>query len=143
MLRIAKLSDYATGLMVRLTINPERTVSAQQLATELGLPRPTVASLLKKLGRAGLVASTRGAGGGYSLTRDAKQISLADVVTAIEGPIAMIECALNDGRCGLERDCATREQWRAVNQTVQAALMLMSLADMAKPVASQRRMDDG
>jgi len=143
MLRIAKLSDYATGLMVRLSNSPGRMVSAQQLATELGLPQPTVAALLKKLGRAGLVASTRGAGGGYSLTRDPKQISLADVVTAIEGPIAMIECALDDGRCSVEKDCATKEQWRAINQTVQAALMLMSLADMAKPVASQRRMDDG
>jgi FeS assembly SUF system regulator len=143
MLRIAKLSDYATGLMVRLSNSPGRMVSAQQLATELGLPLPTVASLLKKLGRAGLVASARGAGGGYSLTRDPQLISLADVVTAIEGPIAMIECALDDGRCSVEKDCATKEQWRAINHTVQAALMLMSLADMAKPVARLRRMDDG
>ncbi|MFA5081780.1 MAG: SUF system Fe-S cluster assembly regulator [Hydrogenophilaceae bacterium] len=143
MLKIAKLTDYATGLMVQLSQSPQRRVSAQQLATELGLPKATVAGLLKKLGRAGLVASTRGAGGGYSLTREPRAIALTDVITAIEGPLALTECALADGRCSLEKDCATRPHWRSINQAVQATLALMNLADMTRPPARLRRMDNG
>lgn len=143
MLKIAKLTDYATGLMVQLSSSPERRVSAQQLATELGLPPPTVATLLKRLGRAGLVAAARGAGGGYSLARAPAAISLAEVVAAIEGPVALTDCALADGRCVRERDCATRAHWRAVNQRIQAALAALSLAEMARPPAPTRRMDDG
>jgi FeS assembly SUF system regulator len=143
MLRIAKLTDYATGLMVQMSLSPSRQVSAQQLAVELGLPQPTVAALLKKLGRAGLVASVRGAGGGYTLARAPRTISLTDVITAIEGPIALTACALGDGHCDLENGCATRLRWRAINQTVQATLAMMNLADMAKPPARPRRMDNG
>lgn len=143
MLRIAKLTDYATGLMIQLSESPERKVSAQQLAVELGLPQPTVAILLKKLGRAGLVAGTRGAGGGYSLARAPRTISLADVVAAIEGPVALTECALEDGRCSLETHCATRRHWRSINQAVQSTLALMNLADMTGAPARPRRMDNG
>lgn len=141
MLKIAKLTDYATGLMVQLSQSPGRRVSAQQLATELGLPQPTVATLLKKLGRAGLVDSMRGAGGGYCLTRAPRSITVADVVAAVEGPVALTACALTDGCCALERDCATRSHWRSLNRTVQAALTAMSLADMTVPLA--RRMEHG
>lgn len=143
MLRIAKLTDYATGLMVQLSQNPGRRVSALQLATELGLPQATVATLLKKLARAGLVVSARGVGGGYSLARVPDAISLAEVVAAIEGPLTLTECALADGRCRLEKDCATRGHWRAINARVQAALAAMSLADMTMPAARPRRMDNG
>ncbi len=133
MLRIAKLTDYATGLMTQMAHQPERWVSAQQLAVELSLPAPTVARLLKLLGRAGLVVSQRGKGGGYGLARPAREISVAEVIAAIEGPVALTECALGDGRCSLERDCATRANWRVINQAVQVALEAVSLADMAAP----------
>ena len=86
MLRIGKLTDYATGLMAQLAHAPERNVSAQQLAFELGLPGPTVGALLKRLGRAGLVRSVRGAAGGYGLARAPEAISVADIISAIEGP---------------------------------------------------------
>lgn len=142
-MRIGKLSDYASMLMVQMSRAPERKVSAQQLAMELGLPRPTVATLLKKLGRAGLVVSTRGAGGGYGLARAPQAISLADVVAAIEGPVELTACAIADGRCSLERDCGVRQQWRSINQSIQSTLMLTSLADMARPAARMRRMDNG
>ncbi len=133
MLRIAKLTDYATGLMTQMAHQPGRWVSAQQLAVELGLPAPTVARLLKLLGRAGLVVSQRGKGGGYGLARPAREISVAEVIAAIEGPVALTECALGDGRCSLERDCATRANWRVINQAVQVALEAVSLADLAAP----------
>lgn len=133
MLRIAKLTDYATGLMTQMAHQPGRWVSAQQLAQELSLPAPTVARLLKLLGRAGLVVSQRGKGGGYGLARPAREISVAEVIAAIEGPVALTECALGDGRCNLERDCATRANWRMISQAVQVALEAVSLADMAAP----------
>jgi FeS assembly SUF system regulator len=133
MLRIAKLTDYATTLMTHMARFPERRVSAQQLAQETGLPPPTVANLLKRLTRAGLVCSTRGAAGGYGLSRLPQAISMGAVITAIEGPVALTECALGQGRCELEADCITRVNWRLISHVVSVALESVSLADMAKP----------
>jgi len=133
MLRIAKLTDYATLLMVRLAHEPARCFSAAQLADELGLPQPTVAKLLKRLLRAQLLGSVRGAGGGYSLSHAPHAISVADVVNAIEGPVALTECARGQGHCALENDCATRANWQLISRAVRVALEAVSLADMAKP----------
>lgn len=135
MLRISKLTDYAIGLMVQLAVPPDRLVSAQQLAGELRLPLPTVASLLKRLCRAGMVRGSRGAAGGYSLMRPPAAISVAEVITIIEGPVALTECALGDGMCGLESDCATRANWRQISAAVRVALEAVSLAAMARPSA--------
>ena len=133
MLRIAKLTDYATVLMVRLAREPGRCFSAAQLADELGVPQPTVAKLLKRLLRAHLLASARGVGGGYSLALAPHAISVADVVGAIEGPLALTECARGKGNCSLERGCATRANWQLINHALQVALQAVSLADMARP----------
>ena len=134
MLRISKLTDYATALMTLLAAMPERRVSAQQLAAESGLPLPTVAALLKRLGRAGLVRGSRGVAGGYSLVRPPKEISVAEIIAVIEGPVALTECALGDGNCSLEGDCTTRANWRQISRAVQVALEAVSLADMARPL---------
>jgi FeS assembly SUF system regulator len=133
MLRIAKLTDYATVLMVRLAREPARCFSAAQLAGELGLPLPTVSKLLKRLLQAQLLTSVRGAGGGYSLAHAPRAVSVADVVAAIEGPVALTECALGKGNCSLERDCATRANWHVISRAVRVALEAISLADMALP----------
>jgi FeS assembly SUF system regulator len=133
MLRIAKLTDYATGLMARLARAPGRQMSAQAMSQEMDLPLPTVAMLLKRLARAGLVQSFRGADGGYCLARPAAAISIAEVITAIDGPVALTECALGVGRCSLEAGCATRANWQLINRAVQGALESVSLADMAEP----------
>jgi FeS assembly SUF system regulator len=136
MLRIAKLTDYAVGLTTRMAAMPETRISAQQLAGELGLPAPTVAALLKKLSRAGLVVSLRGVDGGYLLARPARSISVADIIAAIEGPVALTECALRAGVCGLEAACATRDNWRLISRAVRVALEAVSLADMAGDMTS-------
>lgn len=133
MLRIAKLTDYATLLMVRLAREPAHYFSAAQLADELGVPQPTVAKLLKRLLRAQLLTSVRGAAGGYSLAQAPRAISVADVVNAIEGPVAMTECARGRGNCSLEQDCATRANWQLISRAVRVALEAVSLADMAMP----------
>lgn len=141
MLRISKLTDYATALLVQLARRGDVHVSAQQLAVELGLPPPTVARLLKRLAQAGLVVSQRGKGGGYGLARPAREIDLARVIAAIDGPVALTECALGDGHCGLERDCATKANWRLISQAVRVALEAVSLADLAAPAARAVRVD--
>lgn len=133
MLRIAKLTDYATGLMVQLARAPGRQKSAQQMSREMGLPLPTVARLLKRLARSGLVQSFRGVGGGYCLARAPQAISVADVIAAIEGPVALTECAVGVGQCSLEAGCATRVNWQFISRAVQVALESVSLTDMAAP----------
>jgi FeS assembly SUF system regulator len=139
MLRIGKLTDYATGLMAQLAHSPQRNVSAQQLALELGLPGPTVGAVLKRLCRAGLVRSVRGAAGGYGLVRAPETISVAAIITAIEGPVALTECALGEGNCSLEAACATRANWRQISRAVQVALETLSLADLAAPAGTTAR----
>lgn len=134
MLRIVKLTDYATLLLARLARDAGVPRSAQRLAEELAMPAPTVAKLLKRLARAELVRSHRGVNGGYCLTRAPEMISLAEVVAAIEGPVALTECALGGGNCALEPACTMRSQWQSISQTVQNALESVSIADMAAPM---------
>ncbi|MBS1218556.1 MAG: system Fe-S cluster assembly regulator [Proteobacteria bacterium] len=140
MLRIAKLTDYATVLMVRLARDPARCFSAAQLADELGVPLPTVAKLLKSLLQARLLTSARGAVGGYTLAHAPHAISVADVVNAIEGPVALTECSLGKGNCSREKDCATRTNWQLISRAVRVALETVSLADMALPRMQTIRM---
>jgi len=140
MLRIAKLTDYATVLMVRLARDPARCFSAAQLADELGVPLPTVAKLLKSLLQARLLTSARGAVGGYTLAHAPHAISVADVVKAIEGPVALTECSLGKGNCSREKDCATRANWQLISHAVRVALETVSLADMALPRMQTIRM---
>jgi FeS assembly SUF system regulator len=140
MLRIAKLTDYATVLMVRLAHDPSRCFSATQLSDELGLPLPTVSKLLKRLLQAELLTSLRGAGGGYSLAHAPRAVSVADVVSAIEGPVALTECSLGKGSCSLEKSCATRANWQLISRAVRVALEAVSLADMAMPQIQAIRM---
>lgn len=140
MLRIAKLTDYATVLMVRLARDPARCFSAAQLADELGVPLPTVAKLLKSLLQARLLTSARGAVGGYTLAHAPHAISVADVVNAIEGPVALTECSLGKGNCSREKDCATRANWQLISRAVRVALETVSLADMALPRMQTIRM---
>ncbi|MBS4097611.1 MAG: SUF system Fe-S cluster assembly regulator [Sulfuricella sp.] len=133
MLRILKLTDYAAGLLARLARNAGERMSAQALAGEVGLPLPTVAKLLKTLTRAGLVQSTRGANGGYGLSRPAEKISLAEVIAAIEGPLALTECTAPHGKCSVAEKCLTRPHWQTVSRAVQHSLEAFSIAEMAGP----------
>lgn len=133
MLRILKLTDYAASLLARLARDAGQRMSAQKLAAELGLPLPTVAKLLKKLAQAQLVLSTRGTSGGYSLARPAQQISLAEVIAAIEGPLALTECAAAHGKCNVAEHCQTRANWQMVSRALEHSLASFSIAEMASP----------
>jgi len=134
MLRLSKMTDYAVVVMGEMARRPQETMTATGLAERTSLPAPTVQKILKLIARDGLAVSIRGAAGGYRLARGAADISVAEVIAAIDGPIALTECV--DGApngCGVGQVCAMRGNWDRVNRAVQSALESVSLADMARP----------
>ena len=133
MLRVTKLTDYATLVLTVLAARPGDVLSAPDLAEHAGLAAPTVAKVLKPLAQAGLVEGFRGANGGYRLARDPAAINLVEIVEAMEGPLGMTECSLHDGQCGIEQSCGVRANWRRINDVVADALRGVSLAEMLQP----------
>ena len=134
MLRISKMTDYAIMVMVELYASQGEVLSAHALAERSHLELPTVSKVLKLLVNTGLVDSYRGANGGYSLEREASGISVAEIITAIEGPIAMTECSVEEGLCAQESICSLRGNWQRISVAVANAMEGVSLAEMAQPV---------
>src|SRR3546814_9860298 len=114
---------------------PGTRLSAALVAEQTGVPLPTVQKLMGRLAQSGLLASARGTGGGFILARAADAISLADIVEAVDGPIAMTAC-VEEGRhdCGLETACRVRPHWQAVNGAIKGALAGVSLESLAHGV---------
>ena len=133
MIRITKQADYGIILLLRLARDPGSLRSATDLAEATALPAPMAGKILKALAREGLLSSKRGAQGGYSLARLPEAISVADIVSALDGPIAITDCL--DEACGCERrpDCPTHGHWRWINGAIQTALASVNLADMLAP----------
>lgn len=130
MLRLSKLTDYAVVVLVRLSAAPGVQTSPG-IAAGIGLPEPTVAKVLKALAGHGLVASQRGARGGYRLMRPLSAIPVAEVIAAVDGPIALTACVDgSSGCCESEHLCPMRGRWDPVNTAIRAALSAISLADM-------------
>lgn len=136
MIRIAKLTDYAVVLLVFMARAPQGVVhAARDLADESGLPLPTVSKVLKCLSREGLVASHRGARGGYTLAKAPTAIRVSEIISAMEGPVAVTECNGNcNVACELESTCPVRDNWQVINAVVQRSLANFTLADMAHPL---------
>ena len=132
MLRISKLTDYAILMMVELTRTGE-VLSAHALAERVRIETPTAGKVLKLLAGAGLVESFRGASGGYRVTRLPQDISVAEVIAAIEGPIAMTECSVEPGLCLQESSCNLRSNWQRISVAVARALEGVTLAEMSAP----------
>lgn len=133
MLRLPKLTDYAVVVLGALAQEAGRVVTMPELASRAGLPEPTVAKILKKLGKCGILAAQRGTRGGYRLLRDPAAITVADIVVALDGPVALTECAGDrHGQCGMESRCAMRGQWNAINRAIAGVLAGVSLADMQR-----------
>jgi FeS assembly SUF system regulator len=133
MLRVSKLTDYATVVMTCLAESGDEVLSAQLLAERARLETPTVSKVLKKLAQAGLVDSWRGVNGGYRLAREPRLISVADMVTAMEGPIGMTECCAHSGLCNHESHCGVRVNWQRISDAIRVALEGVTLADMMTP----------
>lgn len=133
MLRVTRLTDYATVVLTVLAARPDDVLSAAELAERAGLEAPTVSKVLKPLAQAGLVEGFRGAHGGYRLARPPQDISLVEIVEAMEGPLAMTECSLDEHLCGIAHQCGVRANWRRINDVVADALRGVSLAQMLSP----------
>ena len=132
MLRISKLTDYGTVMLAHLAGNPSSVCSAADVAATTGIALPTVSKLLKSLGHAGLVTSTRGANGGYKLARAPQHISAADVIDALEGPVSITECSATDSNCEHEHVCNVGGSWQQINIVIRIALEDISLLDLLK-----------
>lgn len=133
-MRLSSMADYAVVTMSAAARHcGSARVSAAQLAEETGLPAPTVQKLVSRLTAAGLLRSSRGAGGGLKLARPAATINLADIIEAVEGPIAMTAC-VEMGRhdCGLEASCTVRPHWGIVNSALRGALAEVPLTRLAE-----------
>lgn len=133
MVRLGKLTDYAVVIMSHLAQEAGLARSAQEVAQQLNLALPTVSKILKVLARAGLLLSQRGARGGYRLARAAEQITLVEVIDAMEGPFALTECSVGEGICSQEGQCRLPGSWRQINRMVRSTLEGVSLAQMLRP----------
>lgn len=133
-MRLSSLADYAVVMMSAAArhCGVSGRLNATLLAGETGLPLPTVQKLVSRLSAAGLIESARGTGGGFRLARPPSAISLADIVEAIEGPIAMTAC-LEHGRheCCIEENCRVKPHWNVVNEAVRGSLAGVSLTQLA------------
>lgn len=134
MIRLSKLTDYAIVVMSEMGRRPDATHTVAQLAERTGVPAPTVAKLMKSLAPAGLMRSQRGASGGYVLASPPAEITVADIVVALDGPIALTACVDGaDDQCGVESLCPMRGGWEKINTAIRAALESVTLADMMAP----------
>src|SRR5687768_5255045 len=131
MLRIGKLTDYATVILATLAADRSRQLNAGTLAERTHIASPTVSKLLKQLQRAGLVNSTRGTHGGYQLAREPEQISAAAILDALEGPLALTQCSAGSGHCDIEHTCSTGRAWQKLNLAIRRSLSEISLAQLA------------
>ena len=132
MIRLNKLTDYAVVVLAQMANDTDAVVTAPKLARDTGVPAPTVAKLLKALVRAEILTSQRGAGGGYVLGQAASDITVADIISALEGPISLTACVDgNDLTCEVETLCPMRGNWDKVNRAIRNALESVTLAEMA------------
>lgn len=132
MLRISKLTDYGTVVLAHLAEHQATVCSAADVAAATGVALPTVSKLLKLLARAGLVTSTRGANGGYRLSLPPHEISAADVIDALDGPVSITECSASDGDCEHEGVCSVGGAWQRINVAIRQALCDVTLNDLVK-----------
>src|SRR5437764_1712473 len=131
-MRLSDLADYAVVLMTAAARRPAAArLSATELSAETGVPLPTAQKLMGQLAACGLLRSMRGAAGGFSLARPAEAISLADIVEAVEGPIALSACSDGKFDCALDAHCRVKPHMGVVGDAVRGALGAVSLTELA------------
>ncbi len=139
MLRLTNLADYAVVVMTAAARCDGGSLSAASVAARTSIPAPTVAKIMGLLKRGGLLASSRGVAGGFRLASVPSAISVADIVEAVDGPIALTNCQHGEvSACALEGSCTVRPHWKPINVAVRAALAAVTLADLAGPAAAVR-----
>ncbi len=140
MLRMSKLADYGLVLLTHMAQEDVPGVTtAHELAARSHVPLPTVSKILKELSRAGIVLSHRGRRGGYSLSRAPQEISVASVLEALEGPVALTECSTTPGVCSLEPVCVVKGHWGPISRAIQRTLERLPLSALgSRPVTLRR-----
>ncbi|MGL6029232.1 MAG: SUF system Fe-S cluster assembly regulator [Legionella sp.] len=133
MLRISKLADYGTVVMVYLAKHSQALCNARDIALHTHLAVPTVSKILKRLTSAGLLSSVRGVTGGYRLQRHATEISVSQIIYALEEHRGFTECSLQPNDCSLQGVCTIQGNWRLISHAIEAALDSVSLDVLAKP----------
>lgn len=129
---MSKLTDYGTLVLSQLAANGAAPSSAGAVASTTRIALPTVSKLLKALTRSGLVVSTRGVHGGYALARAPEEITAAEIIDALEGPVAITECSADGGACDLEAWCRVGVAWQRINLSIREALEHVTLADLQR-----------
>lgn len=131
MIKLSKMTDYAVVILAELAHGDGILMTASGLSEKTGLPEPTVAKVLKLLARGGMIESSRGINGGYKLIKMPGDISMASVITSLEGPVQLTSCVDgNEECCNHSLNCAMKGKWNPVNAAMQKALEDVSLAQM-------------
>lgn len=133
-MRLSKLTDYATVILSHIAKKNDGVHAAMGIAEVTGIAQPTVSKVLKLLVNAKVLTSVRGAKGGYKLARSPEKISVAAVINALEGPIALTECSASHHACEQVQGCEIQGNWDLINKTVHNALESVTLADLILPV---------
>lgn len=141
MLRISKLADYGTVVMVYLAKRSNALCNARDIALHTHVSVPMVSKLLKRLTAAGLLISVRGASGGYRLQREAVDITVAQIIYALEEQRGLTECSLENNECSLQDVCHIQGNWRLISRAIETALDNVSLALLAKPTLPSIEID--
>ena len=141
MLRISKLADYGTVVMVYLAKHPDQLCNARDIARHTHLTVPTVSKLLKRLTQASLLLSVRGVHGGYRLQRDACDISITQIIYALDEARGLTECSSQLNECSLQGVCHIQDNWRLISQAIESALNSVSLDTLAKPKLAAHDLD--
>jgi FeS assembly SUF system regulator len=137
-IRLSNLADYAVVVMTAAAKCDDPRLSAAAVAAHTGIPAPTVAKLMGTLAKHGLLVSTRGVAGGFHLARAASEISVAAIVEAVDGPIALTACQEGEvSACALTGSCAVKPHWAPINGAVRNALLAVSLADLLQPARTR------
>lgn len=134
MLRVTKLADYGIVMLTFFATDQESTCTARDIANSARLPLPVVSKVLKLLSKAGLLTSQRGIKGGYALAHPPQQITVASIIRAVEGPIAVTECSEKNHDCDLVRGCPVRTNWHLINRAIHSALEQITLDQMTRPL---------
>ena len=138
MFRLSKGTDYGIRILAHLARRARdegdaAPHNAREVAEDLALPTPMVSKVMKSLARAGVLESLRGSKGGFRLGAAPEELSVADMIAALEGPVALTECTLGPSLCAHEASCSVQEPWNVINRTVQNTLATITLSDLIDP----------
>ena len=137
MIRLSRLADYGVVLMGYMATHEDGLHTTPEISAATGVPIPTVSKIVQTLAHNGLLRSHRGMKGGYTLARSPQDVSVAAIISALDGPIALTQCIeQGPGACGIESSCPSRYSWHRINEIVTRALDGVSLAEIAMPSPS-------